>query len=1056
MRCMSCGVSRHRTSPLLSRSDPCPTAAIDNEDVTMSDVRPKAPRKVRTKPAAKPAARPHTSEWLIGGGEMGERTRAFDWSTTPIGPMERWPQSLKTAVSIMLGCQYPLLIWWGDELIHFYNDAYLPVLGKRHPGALGQPAPVVWSEAWPLVGPQADAVMREGRSHWNEELLIIMTRNGYPEEVYMTFSYGPILDDQGQVGGVFCACTEETARVLSRRRLATLRALAVRSYQAKSAEEACAIAAGEFLRNPHDVPFALFYLLQLDGTSARLAGQVGLPACHGAGPELIDVDSMGSPWPLQQVMSSQQPVLVDAFPPRIEPLPGGPWPEPAQRALVLPMMKAGQQQLAGWFVAGLSPRLELDESYRGFLDLLARQAATAVANASAYAEERRRSEALAELDRAKTVFFSNVSHEFRTPLTLMLGPLEEVLGSKNRVPANVREELAVAHRNGLRLLKLVNTLLDFSRIESGRIDASYEPVDFAGLTAELASNFRSAIERAGMRLSIDCPPLAEPVWLDREMWEKVVLNLLSNALKFTFEGEIAVRTSLVESHAELVVRDSGTGIADHNLPHIFERFHRIRDARSHTHEGSGIGLALVQELVKLHGGTIAVTSTLGVGTTFTVCIPRGKSHLPPERIAAPRVLASTGLGARPFVEEALRWLPGETSPGSSSKPGSKLGEPAHSRSDIHRGTILLADDNADMRDYVTRLLSGEYRIQAVADGASALRAALTSPPDLVLADIMMPGMDGLELLRALRAEPSTRHIPIILLSARAGEESKVLGLDAGADDYLVKPFAARELFARVRVHLQLADARRGELEQAQDVIREGRLAALNILEDAVQARDLVEDVNRRLQQAVTARVQVESGLKEHESQRTVDLAGLRRLHELYGRIASERDFHSALDEMLSAACALMGTDRGYLQLVGDDGERLELFVWRGYANGSPFLEHLRNQSAHTGCLQAGKQHRRLILDDLEHVAPSAGTPEHNIALAEGIRASQSTPLINQEGELVGRLSTQFDRPHRPSEDELMAIDLIAWIAAQVVEQDRMRRTLPAPSRNENTAAQIRT
>ena len=163
--------------------------------------------------------------FLSGGGEMGRLTREFDWSKTPLGSLGGWPQSLKTALSIMLGCQYPLFVWWGRELRHFYNDAYIPVLGKGIPAALGRPAPEVWSEAWPMLGPQARAVMDEGRSSWNEEWLIVMTRNGYPEEVYMTFSYGPILDDAGEVGGIFCACTEETQRVLSRRRLGTLRAL---------------------------------------------------------------------------------------------------------------------------------------------------------------------------------------------------------------------------------------------------------------------------------------------------------------------------------------------------------------------------------------------------------------------------------------------------------------------------------------------------------------------------------------------------------------------------------------------------------------------------------------------------------------------------------------------------------------------------------------------------------------------------------------------------------------------------------------------------------------
>ena len=328
--------------------------------------------------------------WLAGGGEMGERTRAFDWAATPLGPVGDWPQSLRTAVSIMLGCQYPLLIWWGPQLIHFYNDAYRPVLGARHPAALGRPGPEVWSEAWPVVGPQADAVMNEGRSHWNEELLIVMTRNGYPEEVYMTFSYGPIVDDDGRVGGVFCACTEETPRVLGRRRMATLRALADQSYQAKTPHEACAIAATELSRNAADLPFALLYLLDADGHTASLAGETGLPPGGAANPARLELADANAPWPFAAVAAGGRPLDATGLAERIGPLPGGPWPEPTDQAVVLPMIKAGQSQLAGFFVAGVSPRLPLDESYRSYLGLVAGQATTAVVNAGAFEDERRR------------------------------------------------------------------------------------------------------------------------------------------------------------------------------------------------------------------------------------------------------------------------------------------------------------------------------------------------------------------------------------------------------------------------------------------------------------------------------------------------------------------------------------------------------------------------------------------------------------------------------------------------------------------------------------------
>jgi PAS domain S-box-containing protein len=477
------------------------------------------------------------------------------------------------------------------------------------------------------------------------------------------------------------------------------------------------------------------------------------------------------------------------------------------------MAKPGQGELAGFVVAGVSPRLAFNDDYKGFMDLLAGHVATAVANARAYEEEKKRAEALAELDRAKTVFFANVSHEFRTPLTLILGPLEDALAETPE--PRQRERLELLHRNALRLQKLVNTLLDFSRIEAGRIRASYEPTDLAALTRELASVFRSAVEKAGMRLIVHCPPLGEPVYVDRDMYEKVVLNLLSNAFKFTLEGEIEVALRDAGAVVELSVRDTGTGIAEDQLPHVFERFHRVEGARARTHEGTGIGLALVQELVKRHGGTVGVRSSRGQGSTFTVVLPKGKGHLPIDRLGTGCALVSTALTASHYLEEALRWLPGEAAcsqPVAPHVPQPSPGEAGdgqrHRVTGADRPRVVWADDNADMRDYVRRLLSERYNTEAVADGEAALAAARRAPPDLVLADVMMPGLDGFGLLRELRADERTRAVPVVLVSARAGEESRVEGLQAGADDYLVKPFSARELLARVEAHLQLGRVRR--------------------------------------------------------------------------------------------------------------------------------------------------------------------------------------------------------------------------------------------------------
>ena len=757
--------------------------------------------------------------FLAGGGEMGERTRAFDWSRTPVGSLAGWPQSLKTLVRTMLDSRYAMWLGWGPDFTFFYNDAYAKMtLGPKHPRALGKSVREVWSEIWADIGPRAESVIRIGEATWDEGLLLFLERQGFREETYHTFSYSPVPDDTGGVGGMLCVVTEDTERTIGERRLRTLRELAARTNDvAKSVEEACETATRTLIGNPYDLPFVILYLLSDDGRRARLVGQTGLGPDSAACPALVDLAQ--SLWPFRQVAESGNGVLVDDLRERFGSLPGGAWPEPTLRAVVLPMAKPGQVRPTGFVVSGVSPRLVFNDGYRGFLDLLAGHIATAIANARAYEEERGRAEKLAELDRAKTAFFSNVSHEFRTPLTLMLGPVEDALaGSDGPLPPSQRDRLEVVHRNGLRLQRLVNNLLDFSRIEAGRVGAVYEPTDLAELTADLASNFRSACEKAGLRLLVDCPPLGEAVFVDRPMWEKIVLNLMSNAFKFTFEGAIAVSVGQAEHAAQLRVRDTGTGIPAEEMPRLFERFHRVENARGRTHEGSGIGLALVQELVKLHGGSITAESEAGRGTTFVISIPLGKEHLPPHQVGSSSAATQPTVGASPFGEEAMRWLPDsggslDLEPDFSSLPKDLSSPIPPPRPDADRPRVLVADDNADMRRYVARLLSGQYAVEAVPDGVAALDSVRRQLPNLILSDVMMPRLDGFGLLRALRADPRAAGVPVVLLSARAGEESRVEGMEAGADDYLVKPFSARELRARVGALLQITRLRR-EAEQA--------------------------------------------------------------------------------------------------------------------------------------------------------------------------------------------------------------------------------------------------
>ncbi len=759
--------------------------------------------------------------FLSGGGEMGTLIRAFDWSHTPLGPIESWPGSLRTTVSICLASDLPICIIWGVGLVQIYNDGYRAICGGKHPRSLGQNFPECWREAWPVIGDAHDSALA-GDTAFLETQRIFLDRYGYTEECFFTFSFSPIRDEAGRVGGLFHPVIEMTAKMQGERRTHALRDVASRTANSTTVDEACALAAHAMASHDRDVPFALIYLFDAHDKSARLAASIGLSDTDLA--NIASVTSDGSSqasWTLSEVQRTGETQTIDDLETRFGILACGPYPEGPRTALALALKAPGSERPVGVLVAGVSSRLRLSQGYRDFHELLAATVSTAVTNGRAFEDERRKAEALAELDRTKTAFFSNVSHEFRTPLTLMLGPVEDMLAhSQTDLSPAAKSQLEVVNRNGMRLLRLVNTLLDFSRIEAGRVRAAFQPTNLTTFTTELASVFRSACERAGLVLTVECEPLGEPVFVDRDMWEKVVLNLLSNAFKFTFAGEIAVTLRKVGNAAELRIRDSGTGIPSSEMPRLFERFHRVENAQGRTHEGSGIGLSLVQELIKLHGGSITAESVVDEGTTFIASLPLGSAHLPSDQIAEGRRTESAGIGAMPYVEEALRWLPDaiavDIDPPMYSEP---LPVPylGNERDGDERPRVLVADDNADMRQYLVRLLAEHFRTEAVPDGEAALAAARVSVPDLILSDVMMPRLDGFGLLRALRADPRTGGVPVIMLSARAGEESRVEGMEAGADDYLVKPFGARELLARVRAHLQMARMR----QEANASLREG-------------------------------------------------------------------------------------------------------------------------------------------------------------------------------------------------------------------------------------------
>lgn len=730
---------------------------------------------------------------------MRERIAREDWSRTPLGLPAHWATSLRTVVGIILGSRFPMLLWWGADLVHVYNDGYAPMLGDKHPGALGRPASKVWAEIWDVVGPMAEGVLAGGPATWSEDLLLLMNRHGLVEEAYFTFSYSPAPNDEGGVGGVLVTVQETTSRVYGERQLRLLGQLTERCGQARTVSAVCHEAAGVFQDFTEDVPFGVVLL------PGELAGPPRLVASHGlpdkAAHELLaSIDSEA----IQRMGGAGAGIEISVD----QALAGihvGPWSDPAKHASVIALRRSAREAPYGYLVAGHSAKRLFEAGYRSLFQAAADRIAAALSNAAAYEEEQARHAALAALDRAKTAFFTNISHEFRTPLTLMLGPIEDALKTQSLSG----DELDLVYRNGRRLLRLVNGLLDFARIEAGRMQAQFVATDLPELTRDLVSVFRSAAERAGLALQVQISTLPELVHVDVEMYEKIVSNLLSNAIKFTREGSISISLNDRGDSVELEVADTGVGIAQAELPRLFERFHRIEDTWSRTQEGSGIGLALLKDLAALHRGSVSARSAPDSGTTITVVLPKNIGH-PVRAVAQPLVARSTSGHSAALADEALGWSGTEQRPLPPLQ--SSLGEFEVAPGSIAR--ILIADDNADMRTYLSRILGSRWNVEVASDGAEALQAITTTLPDLVISDVMMPRIDGFALLAALRKQPDTRLIPFMLVSARAGEEARIEAVRAGVDDYVVKPFSARELVARAEAQLLRGKLRAVESEQS--------------------------------------------------------------------------------------------------------------------------------------------------------------------------------------------------------------------------------------------------
>jgi len=679
-------------------------------------------------------------------GEMLDLFHRTDWSSTPFGPVESWTSDLSFLVDVCLSSRFPMLICWGPDLLMLYNDGYRALLGSsKHPQAWGRPVREVWPEVWDVIGPMLAGVASGGPATWVEDELLVVDRNGYLEEAYFTWSYGAVHDGTGAVTGILNVATETSAKVLAERRADVSARLLATLADAEDAEDVRRRCLDVLRSDNHDH-------LESD---LRWAAP-GHPA----------------------------PAAVD---------------DEGRMVHVVPVMEPGAVEPTAHLLLTENPRQPWDPTLQGYAEVCASHVAMALSGIRHLEEERRRTEVLTELDIAKSDFFANVSHELRTPLTLIAGPVQDALADSALDP-DQRRRFELIRRNTDRLAGLVDRILDLTRVEAGAVEPHWVEADIEELVAGIAANFRPAIEHSGLEFEVVCDELDHDAYVDVDMFERIVLNLLANALKFTAQGGISLRLAGDDDGYSVAVTDTGIGIAEKDLDLVFDRFRQLdRGEDRRSREGAGIGLSLVRQLVDLMGGTVSVQSTQGQGSTFTVSFPWGE--------------AASGAALRPsirprsaesFIDEASSWVVRDdvaaqmeglttTEAGAPTSPTAAVAGP--------RPTLLVVEDNHDMRDYITRHCVVDYDIVSVRDGVEALEHLRVQRPSIVLADVMMPRLDGLALVREIRSDPSLRDLPVVLLSARAGVEASTTGLLEGADDYVVKPFDPVELRARLATNL---------------------------------------------------------------------------------------------------------------------------------------------------------------------------------------------------------------------------------------------------------------
>jgi signal transduction histidine kinase len=614
--------------------------------------------------------------FLDGGGDIGALMRATDWSKTALGPVENWSQSLRTIVSVLLVSRFPLLLWWGPQYISIYNDAYRPILGKKHPRSIAQPVNECWSDIWHILEPLIDTPFFGGPATWIEDLPLELNRNGFVEETHFTIACSPVPDNTAPrgIGGVLAMMHEITQKIVGKRRLAALRDLGARAGQAKTARGACEIAAEALGEHAEDVPFALVYLIEASGRRARLACAAGTPVGGPFAPIEVALGDDAEPsayWPLAEMARGSTTVVVEHLSARSAAVPPGPWADPPDTAVVTPLRAAEAQRLAGVLVAGVSSRLSLDHQYRSFLERVGIQIATAIANASTYQEERRRTEALADITTHKNAeaemrrfnetleervaaeierrlqaeaalrqaqkmeaigqLTGGVAHDMNNLLLVIQGNLEllERHLPSAKTGVRLRRPVQRALHGVERAAALTQQLLAFAR----RQPLDPKPIEPGRLVAGMSQLLRRTL---GKTIAIETR-LADGLWrifADPNQLENAILNLAVNARDAMPDGgtltletvnailgaeEIGPQAEARSGEYVLIaVRDTGTGMSREDAERAFEPFFTTKGVG----KGTGLGLSQVYGFVKQSGGHVDIRSELGRGTTVRIYLPR--------------------------------------------------------------------------------------------------------------------------------------------------------------------------------------------------------------------------------------------------------------------------------------------------------------------------------------------------------------------------------------------------------------------------------------------------